>query len=78
MAISATPLERGDDEEMKEEEELSRSERLREEVAGMEDFQMPLIPYTSTPNSNGNGLQRKVLPQQRFFLIVGEPQKLSR
>ena len=73
MAISAAPLERGDDEEMKEEEELSRSERLREE-----DFQMPLIPYTSTPNSNGNGLQKKVLPQQCFFLIVGEPQKLSR
>ena len=32
----------------------------------VEDFQMPLIPYTSTPNSHGNGLQRKVLPQQCF------------
>jgi hypothetical protein len=78
MAISVAPLERGDDEDTKEEEELSRSGRLREEVVGVEDFQMPLIPYTSTPNSNGNGLQRKVLPQQCFFLIVGEPQKLSR
>lgn len=68
MAISVAPLERGDGEDMKEDEELSRSERLREEVAGVEveDFQMPLIPYTSTPNSHGNGLQRKVLPQQCF------------
>jgi len=62
MAISVAPLERGDGEDMKEDEELSRSERLREEVAGVEveDFQMPLIPYTSTPNSHGNGLQRKM------------------
>ena len=66
MAISVAPLERGDGEDMKEDEELSRSGRLREEVVGVEDFQMPLIPYTNTPNSHGNGLQRKVLPQQCF------------
>ena len=72
MAISVAPLERGDGEDMKEDEELSRSERLREEVAGVEveDFQMPLIPYTNTPNSHGNGLQRKVLPQQSKVLFL--------
>ena len=54
MVISVAPLERG--EEGLEEEEYMR--KGKGEVG--EDYQMPLIPHTSTPNSNSNGLHRKV------------------
>ena len=59
MVISVAPLERG--EEGEEEEESMMRGRGRGELVGVgEDHQMPLIPHTSTPNSNANGLHRKV------------------
>ena len=56
MVISVAPLERG--EEGLEEEEYMVLRKGKGEAG--EDYQMPLIPHTSTPNSNSNGLHRKV------------------
>ena len=63
MVISVAPLERGE-EGMEEDEESMMRGRGRGEMGGVgEDYQMPLLPHTSTPNSNANGLHRKVRSQ---------------